>query len=256
MEQENKWVASDQAKGQAKQLRLYAAVAWVVAIILEIFVIVKHLWAKSSLTGFIFAVIGILILSVVGSFLWKKANKLDPASEQDKVRFFIQNQLGAIMAVLAFLPLVILIFTDKNANKKTKGIAGAVAIVALLLAGITGTEFSPSSVEQNTQAMQSQPVASGPSKAVANDVQNTALDLNHIYLAKTGTVFHLYRDCPHIKGKEGVTETDLAGAQGKGITQLCKTCELRAEKQYGMSATQIEAAVTAHLKQIPAATEQ
>ena len=108
------------------------------------------------LTWLIVAIVVILILAITGSMLWKKANRLDPASEKDKVRFFIQNQLGAIMAVLAFLPLVILIFANKDVDGKTKGIAGSIAVVALLIAGITGADFSPPSVEQYTKEINEQ----------------------------------------------------------------------------------------------------
>lgn len=42
------------------------------------------------LTWLIVALVSILILSIVGSVLWKKANRLDPASEKDKVKFLFK----------------------------------------------------------------------------------------------------------------------------------------------------------------------
>ena len=87
---------------------------WAVAIILELVAIFWLLrppfdelvasqgfpqWRWYTLIGFI-AVIG--LLAIVGSILWKKANRLDPASEKEPVKFFIQNQLGAFIALLAF----------------------------------------------------------------------------------------------------------------------------------------------------------
>ncbi|HQI71472.1 MAG TPA: hypothetical protein PLT47_12020, partial [Bacteroidales bacterium] len=57
---------------------------------------------------------------IIGSLQWKKANRFDPASEKDKIRFFIQNQLGAIISIIAFLPLIILIFTNKNMTGSKK----------------------------------------------------------------------------------------------------------------------------------------
>ena len=77
--------------------------------------------------------------------MWKKSNRFDPASEKDGFKFFIQNQLGAIISVIAFLPLVILIFTNKDMNGKQKGIVGAIAVIAMLIAGITGIDFNPPS---------------------------------------------------------------------------------------------------------------
>ena len=104
--------ASAESKGKAKQLRLFALLAWTIAIAGEVFAILK-LINNEKLTWLIVAIVVILVLAITGSMLWKKANRLDPASEKDKIRFFVQNQLGAIMAVLAFLPLVILVFTNK-----------------------------------------------------------------------------------------------------------------------------------------------
>lgn len=97
--------------------------AWFIAIGGEIFAILE-LIHDEKLTWLIVAIVVILALAVTGSWLWKKANRLDPASEEDKFKFFVQNQLGAIMGVLAFLSLVIFIFTNKDVDGKTKGIAG------------------------------------------------------------------------------------------------------------------------------------
>ena len=104
MAQKKEFVASAEAKGQAKQLRLFAMLAWIVAIAGEVFAILK-LISNETMTWLIVAIVVILALSLLGSFLWKKANRLDPASEKNKVKFFVQSQLGAIMAAIAFLPL-------------------------------------------------------------------------------------------------------------------------------------------------------
>lgn len=93
-------------------------------------------------------IIGALIFAVIGNLLWRKANRLDPASEKNEFKFFVQNQLGAIISVLAFLPLVVLIFTNKNLRGKQKGIVGSIAVAALAIAGLTGTDLDPPSKEQ------------------------------------------------------------------------------------------------------------
>ncbi len=92
----------------------------------------------------------IAALAITGSVLWKKANRLDPARRSDKVRFFVQNQLGAIIAIIAFLPLVILIFLNKDMDKGQKATAGILGIVLAAVAVFIGTDFDPPSVEQYT----------------------------------------------------------------------------------------------------------
>jgi len=92
----------------------------------------------------------IAALSIIGSILWKKANRLDPARKSDTARFFVQNQLGAIIAIIAFLPLIILVFLNKDMDKGQKTIAGAVGIVLAVIAAIVGVDFNPPSVEKYT----------------------------------------------------------------------------------------------------------
>lgn len=155
MTEQKQFVATDEAKGQAKQLRLFAFLAWIIAIGGEVYAILKLLHPE-MMTWLIVTIVVILALSITGSLLWKRANRLDPASSQDKAKFFIQSQLGAIMGVLAFLPLVIFIFTNKNMDGKTKGIVGTIGIVALLIAGITGVDFNPPSIEKYTEQINKQ----------------------------------------------------------------------------------------------------
>lgn len=225
MTEQKQFVATDEAKGQAKQLRLFAMLAWIIAIAGEIFAILK-LIGDDTLTWLIVTIVGILILSVVGSMLWKKANRLDPASEKDSFRFFVQNQLGAIMGVLAFLPLVIFIFMDKNASGKTKGIAGAVAVVALLIAGITGVDFNPPSIEKYTEQINSQ--------TAELKTLNNGSDL--VYWTNQGNKYHIFEDCQHIKNREIHSGTvEEAWKERKiGDSELCKTCKSRAEKNQGV----------------------
>lgn len=223
------FVANEESKAQAKQLRLFAILAWVVAIAGEIFAIFK-LIHNNTLVWLIVAIVVILILAVTGSMLWKKANRLDPASEKDKVKFFIQNQLGAILGVLAFLPLVIAIFMNKDIDKKTKGIAGVIAVIAMLVAGITGIDFNPPSIEKYTAQINQQD--SVLSKLTPGN--------NQVYLAKSGTVYHIYPDCQYIKGREGVTQATIKQAfEQRGLSKLCSVCEKRAMKEKNLSSEDI-----------------
>ena len=221
--QKQRFVPTEEAKGRATQLRLYAVLLWVLAIAAEIgaiFVLIKG--AKDMATStwvWIIALIAIdLILVIIGSQLWKKANRLDPASKQDKVRFFLQNQLGVIITVIAFLPLVILVFTNKDLDGKQKGIIGIIAVIAMIVAGIASADFNPPSIEQYTeQTSRIEELTGG----------------NSVYWTKSGTRYHIYQDCSHIntnRTDEIFNGTVVQARELKNITELCKTCENKAEK--------------------------
>lgn len=224
MTDEKIFIASPESKAKAKQLRIIAFILWIVAIGIEIFAIFK-LISNETMVWLIVAIVLILIFAVTGSILWKKANRLDPASEKDKIRFFIQNQLGAIMGVLAFLPLVILIFMNKDLDGKTKGIAGSIAVVAMLIAGVSGADFNPPSVEKYTEEI---------------NQQTTALkDLNvgdHVHWSNSGNKYHIFKDCQHIKGRNKIAQgTVQESFEKKGISELCKTCKSKAAKAQTIS---------------------
>lgn len=226
MNEKKQFVASDEAKGKAKQLRLFAILAWLIAIAGEVFAILK-LISNETLVWLVVAIVVILGLAILGNVLWKKANRLDPASEKDKVRFFIQNQLGAIIAVLAFLPLVLLIFLNKDLDGKTKGIAGGIAVVALLVAGITGIDFNPASIEKYTEQINAQTDAI---KAL-----NNGIDL--VYWTTKGNKYHLDSDCQHIRGREQFSGTVKEAWEERkiGDSELCLTCKRNAEKRLNLA---------------------
>lgn len=222
MADQKQFVATEEAQGKAKQLRLFAFLAWIIAIAGEVFAILRLL-NNEMLTWLIVALVAILALSITGSLLWKKANKLDPASEKNKTKFFIQSQLGSIMAILAFLPLVILIFTNKKMDGKAKGIAGTIGIVALLAAGIVGWDFNPPSIEKYTQQINEQ----------TGIVEQLNDGLNRVYWTPAGNKLHIYDDCQHIVNSdvsEGTVE-DAWKARGIDNNEVCKTCIKRAEKE-------------------------
>lgn len=224
MAEQKKFVATEEAKGKAKQLRLFAILAWVIAIAGEVFTILK-LISNETLVWLIIAIVVILALAITGSLLWKKANRMDPASEKDKVKFFIQTQLGAIIAVIAFLPLVIFIFTDKNLSGKSKGIAGAIAIVALLAAGITGVDFNPPSIEKYTEQINQQ----------TDVIKNLTNGIDLVYWTPAGNKLHVYEDCHHITNSKVSSGTVKEAWEARKIdnNEICKTCQNKAEKDHG-----------------------
>lgn len=211
--------ASPEAKGKAKQLRIFAVLAWVLAMAGQVYAIF-NLISDETLVWLIVAIGVILALAITGSTLWKKANRLDPASEKEPTRFFIQNQLGAIMGVLAFLPMVVLILTNKNISGKTKGIAGSIATVAMLAAGITGADFNPPSVEKYTKEINEQNEAA----------KSLNIDSDNVYWSKAGNKYHAFNDCQYIKGKALSSGSIKDSWEEKGISELCKVCKKRAAK--------------------------
>ena len=149
------WTPTPEAKGKAVRFRIFAAILWLLAIGLEVFAIFWILkpgldevtFPDSALYWLIGLLVVIGLLAWGGSFFWKKANRLDPASRSNAFRFFVQNQLGVIITIVAFLPIIILIFMNKNMDGKQKGIAGGIAIVLLVAVGLLSAEFDPTSTE-------------------------------------------------------------------------------------------------------------
>src|SRR3982751_3654261 len=150
------WQASQGQQSAAKRLRLFAALAWVVAIGTEIAGIVmlkQHKFDHGNLALLIGLLVVIAVFAIGGSLMWKAANKHDPARQSDTARFFFQNQLGAIITVIAFLPLIVLIFMDKDMDPKNKKIAGGIGAVLAAAATLIGVDFNPPSVENYTKGM-------------------------------------------------------------------------------------------------------
>lgn len=245
------WSATQGQKGQAKKLRLFAALSWVVAIGTEIvgFVLIKkNTFDQGGLALLIGLLVVIAIFAIAGSILWKKANRHDPASEKEPVKFFIQNQLGAIITLIAFVPLLLMIFLDKDMDPKTKKVAGSVGVVLAAIATfVFGADYNPVSQEQYTQDMNqcaAQIKAKEPttacSPAVAEQAQDIAEDSAAVAAATGGQdvvywiapkngaeksphplVFHLCKDLSEFKDKK-VNSGSVTEAYAQGAIRLTK----------------------------------
>jgi hypothetical protein len=177
------WQATHGQKSAATRLRLFAAIAWVIAIGTEIagvVMLLKHKFDHGNLGLLIGLLVAIAVFAIAGSLLWKAANRQDPARRADAARFFFQNQLGAIITVIAFLPLLVLIFLDKDMDPKNKKIAGGIGVVLAAVATLVGVSWKPPSVEQYTQDMNqcaSQIKAGQPTTACSPEVAAQAQDI-------------------------------------------------------------------------------
>ena len=257
------WAATQDQKGQAKKLRLFAALSWVVAIGTEIFgavLILKNKFDQGGLALLIGLLVVIAVFAIAGSILWKKANRHDPASEKEPVKFFIQNQLGAIITLIAFVPLLAMIFLDKDMDPKTKKVAGGVGVVLAAIATfVFGADYNPVSQEQYTQDMNAcaaQIKAKEPttacSPAVAEQAQDIADDSEAVAAATGGQdvvywiapkngaeksssplVFHLCEEVSTLRGKN-VNSGSVTEAYAQGAVRLTKQITME-QRQCGFA---------------------
>lgn len=227
------WAPTPEAKSSATRLRIFAWIGWLLAIGVEAALI---FWVLRQSPVNMWLLIGGIVLTgalaVTGSLLWKKANRLDPASKKDTVRFFVQNQLGAIMSIIAFLPLIVLIFTNKNMDGKQKALAGSIGIVvALVAAFVFGADYSPPSQEQYAEE-----TAAVTSLTGGQDL---------VYWVKGGSVFHLCEAVPDVnrESQDGtIYEGTVAEAHAAGKDRLTKKWENEALNYCGYTQEQVDAA--------------
>jgi len=222
MSETNTFVASPEAKSEAKKLRTFAFIAWLVAMAVQVFAILK-LIRDDKLVMMIIAIVFILATAIVGGRFWKKSNKLDPTSEKNAGRFFFQNQLGAIMGVMCLLPMVISIFTSNTISGKTKAIAGSAAAVAMTAAGISGVEFDAASIEKYSAEIEKQ----------NKEAKSFGINTANVFWLKEGTKgnkYHSFSDCRYLKGKAVSNGSIKDSWQQKGSSELCKVCQKKSQK--------------------------
>lgn len=224
------WTPTPEAKKQATRFRLIAAGLWALAIGGEAFAIFWVLQQDPvNMVLLIISIVVIGALAIGGSLLWKKANRLDPASKKDTVRFFVQNQLGAIITVIAFLPLIVLIFTNKDMDGKQKGIAGGIAIVVLGIAGFIGADLDAPSTEQYAEE--------------TNIVEQLTGE-NLVYWTRSGSVFHVCAEVPDVnrESQDGrIYEGTVADAHADGKSRLVSYWQREAVNYCGYTEEQVAA---------------
>ena len=196
--------------GNAGSLRIGAVVLWVLAIVFEVLAVLVA-FGKINLTFLpqmpLLLILIVLDLAcvIIGSQFWKKANHIDPASEANPTKFWLWNNMGVIVCVVAFVPLVILMLSNKNLDKKTKAICTVVAIIALLIGGVSSYDFNPVSAEEKEAAVE-------------------ALGDEQVYWAPFGKVYHTHEDCSSLNQSETLTVGTVEQAIASGRTRLCYFC--------------------------------
>ncbi|MEM7329733.1 MAG: hypothetical protein AAF437_13405 [Pseudomonadota bacterium] len=177
------WKATQDQKSKASRLRIFAGISWLIAIggeVAGIVFLLQDRFAEGNLPLLIGLLVGIAVFAIAGSLMWKAANKHDPASKSEPFKFFVQNQLGAIITIVAFLPLLVLIFMDKDMDPKNKQIAGGVGVALAVVATLFGVSYNPPSVEQYTEDMNecaAQIKANLPTTACSPEVAEQAQDI-------------------------------------------------------------------------------
>jgi hypothetical protein len=264
------WRATHGQASAAKRLRIFAAISWLIAIggeVAGIVLLYRHTFDHGNLALLIGLLVGIAIFAIAGSLLWKAANKQDPARESDRARFFFQNQLGAIITLIAFLPLIVLIFMDKDMDPKNKKIAGGVGAVLAVVATLIGVSWNPPSVEQYTKDMNTcaaQIKAKQPTTACSPEVAAQAQDIardsktvadatksaanpngldavywiapeNGAKKSATPHVFHICQNVSPLRGKT-VNHGSVTEAYAENATRITKQIPME-QKQCGFASS-------------------
>ena len=201
---------SEKATGK----RVAAVVFWLLAIAMEVIFIlflnktIYFPWYAENQLLVLLVLIGLdLIFVIIGSQFWKKANDVDPTSEKNKVKFFLWNQMGLIVSVLAFAPLILVLLKNKDLDKKTKKIVTACAAAALVIAGLFGIDYNPIS-EEEREAME---------ETITDDV----------YYTTFGKKYHTHEDCQALSNSATVYYGPISDALDAGRTEKCKFCAER-----------------------------
>ncbi len=201
-----------EASGSSVGFRVGAIVLWVLAVACEVVAVLSvfgkiNITFMSTLVFLIIMIVLDLVLVIVGSQLWKKANHINPASEKNKVLFFLWNNMGVIVTCVAFAPLVIILLLNKDLDKKTKTIATIVAIIALLIGSAASIDYNPISEEEKN--------------AAASQISGT------VYWSQFGKVYHTSEDCSALNRSDSLFEGDVDAAIENNRTRLCLHCAKR-----------------------------
>lgn len=214
-------------KKSSKGLRIWAVVLWLLAIGFEVIAILLlkltgvdlSIFSLSiSADTFIIAAIVIdAVLCILGSLMWKRANRISPCTSKSKFVCFIWNQMGVIACLIAFIPFGVLLLRNTKMDAKMKKII--VTIAALLLVGSVGA-----SIDYNPPTPES--VAAAEADALAHDPDFDGT----VYWTLYGKSYHLDVDCHTLANSEVLISGTLEEALDADRSDPCDFCALNEEE--------------------------
>ena len=201
-------------KGNALPFRIGAVALWVLGIVSEIVAILTangtlYLPNFPAMTWVVVFLVVDLALVIAGSQLWKKANHMSPASKDNKLAYWVQTELGVIIAVVAFAPILLLMLTNKDMDAKSKKICSIVAGVALVAAIGSGIDYHPTSQEDLD-------VAEAGAAVLSDD--------GLCYWTPFGKKHHFNPDCQYLKNSSTIYSGAVADALEAGRNEGCSGC--------------------------------
>lgn len=200
--------------GSALPFRIGAAVLWVLGIVCEIMAVLVmngtlFLPGPGASTWLIIFLVVDLVMVVMGSQLWKRANHLAPASKENKLSYWVQTELGVIVAAIAFAPVILLLLTNKDLDKGTKKAGAIVAAIALVAAVASGIDYHPATQEDLDQAEAGAAVLSDDGLA---------------YWTPFGEVYHFNPDCQYLKNSGTIYSGTVQDALDAKRMRGCSGC--------------------------------
>jgi hypothetical protein len=227
--------ATGDRKGRARPLRIAAAVLWLLAILAEVAAILmlnKTIYIpEGGMTTWLLVALAVdLVLVIIASQCWKKANHMDPASKVNKLKFWLWNNLGVIISVIAFLPILILLLNNKDLDAKSKRLVSIVAAVALALGVTTSYDWNPASQEAMADA----------------EEQAATISDGQVYWTTFGRRYHLYGQEDNLCSSLTRSSTLFVGTAQEafeaGRTSACQFCLAKAEEE-GVAVPGVEGGV-------------
>jgi len=210
---ERKIVKVEGKKEGAGKLRIASWILWAVAIVCEVvaFLILNgtiYVPDEKFTMMLLIPLIVDFVLAFIGGQLWKKANDKDPASKKEKFKFFLQNQLGLIMTLVCFVPIIILLLVNKDLEKGTKKIVSIVAIIMLVVCSLFSIDWNPASAED---------LAAAEGAAVE-------FGADTVYWTAFGKSFHYDQDCHTLSRSKTLYEGNIGDAFAANRHDPCDHC--------------------------------